>query len=72
MIPDYDENLWFYHNNCEDKHFLLGNPHTFKGRMFAWCPKKGTTLCISESEIGERSIESKYWILGFLSGNEKK
>ena len=66
----YDPNLWFYHKGCVDKHYLIGNPQTFYGRMFAFCPKKNITLCVSESEICEMSTESKYWIIGFLSGNE--
>lgn len=68
---EYDDNLWFYHNGCEDKHYLLGNPHTHIGRMYAWCPNKKIALCVSEHEMGDMSIESKYWIKGFLSGNEK-
>ena len=66
----YDESLWFEHNECEGKHYLIGNPHTFTGRMNAYCPIKKQTFCISKSEIGKKSIETEYWIKGFLSGNE--
>ena len=68
---EYDDCLWFYHKGCEGRHYLLGNPHTHYGRMFAWCPEKNTTFCVSESEMNEMSNESKYWIKGFLSGSEK-
>lgn len=68
----FDSDLWFEHNGCEGKHYLLGNPHTFPGRMWAWCPKKETAFCVSKSEIGEMSIQAKFWIKGFLIGNQPK
>jgi len=66
----YDKNLWFEHEGCVGKHFLFGNPHTFPGRMWAWCPKKETSFCVSKSEIGEMSVQTSYWIKGFLIGNQ--
>jgi hypothetical protein len=66
----YDENLWFEHDGCEGKHYLLGNPHTFPGRIWAYCTKKDTTFCVSKNEIGNMSIQSEYWIKGFLIGNQ--
>jgi hypothetical protein len=68
---ELDEKLWFYHKGCEDKHYLLGNPHTHPGRMYAWCPKKKTVFCVSEVEMEDKSVESEYWIKGFLSGSEE-
>lgn len=72
-MPDkteFDENLWIELENCEGRHFLTGNPHTFIGRIDTYCPSKNITFCISYSEIRNMSIESKYWLLGFLRGNE--
>lgn len=66
----YDEQLWFMHEGCEGKHFLIGNPHTFKGRMWAWCPIKQRTFFVSPPEMVEQSVEAKYWVDGFLHGNE--
>lgn len=68
----HDDRLWFEHLGCEGKHFLIGNPHTFPGRMFGWCPKKQRTFFVSKEEIGDCSVEAKYWIMGFLSGNQPK
>lgn len=71
IVPQFDENLWFMmENHCEGKHYLLGNPHTFKGRISAWCPQKKASFFFSKSEIGECSNEAHYWIKGFLAGNE--
>jgi hypothetical protein len=67
---EFDENLWFSHKGCDGKHYLIGNPHTFYGRILAWCPKKETSFCVSISEIVNMSDYSKYWIDGFLRGNE--
>ena len=68
----YDSDLWFEHKGCEGKHYLIGNPHTFPVRMWAWCPKKETTFFVSKSQIGEMSLQTKYWIKGFLTGNQPK
>ncbi|HEU5379847.1 MAG TPA: hypothetical protein VFV38_30865 [Ktedonobacteraceae bacterium] len=66
----YDEQLWFIQEGCDEKHYLQGNPHTFPGRMAAWCPKQQQGFCVSKSEIQECSVAARYWIQGFLSGNE--
>lgn len=66
----YDENLWFEHKGCAGKHFLIGNPHTFPGRILAFCPKKDKTFFVSKNEIGNMSQQSDYWIKGFLIGNQ--
>lgn len=66
----YDEHLWFTYSGCEGNHFLLDNPHTHIGRIMAWCPVKQRTFFVSKSEIKDCSIEAKYWIKGFLKGNQ--
>jgi hypothetical protein len=68
--PRINDKLWFRTSHCSGKHFILGNPHTDHGRIYAWCPKKQTGFCVSKLEITSLSKESKYWIEGFLSGNE--
>jgi hypothetical protein len=66
----FDENLWFIHKGCEGRHYLIGNPHTFYGRILAWCPKKERSFMVSVSEMEQMSDFSKYWIEGYLKGNE--
>lgn len=69
--PECDENLWFtMGSHCKGKHYLLRNAHTFVGRIDAWCPKKKVIFRIFKSEIDECSVEAKYWVQGFLAGNE--
>ena len=65
-----DEHLWFYHKGCTGKHFFIGNPHTFPGRILAWCPQQQKSFFLSVSEVEEMSEYSKYWIKGYLTGNE--
>ncbi len=68
---EFDPELWFTMGACCDgRHYLLYNPHTFPGRMGAWCPLKQVSFCVSKSEIHECSQAARYWIKGFLSGNE--
>lgn len=38
--------------------------------MSAWCPDKAVAYNVSLTEMGEMSLESRYFVLGFLSGNE--
>jgi hypothetical protein len=67
----FDEHLWFtMASHCPGKHYLLGNCHTFHGRMSAWCPHKSISFCVSRSEMDSCSHETEYWVKGFLSGNE--
>lgn len=69
-IPEYDKALWFEHLGCSGKHYLIGNPHTVPGRMWAWCPKEQCTIFISKADMGKMSKSAEYWVNGFLSGNE--
>lgn len=65
-----DPALWFTLANCEGRHFVLYNSHTFHGRLTAWCPNKGRSVNVSKSELQTSSEETKYWLKGFLAGNE--
>jgi hypothetical protein len=64
-----DERLWF-EASCGGRDFLVGNPHTFPGRMAAWCPHDGVGYNVSLGEIRTMSDESRYFVAGFLTGNE--
>ncbi len=66
----YDERLWFLHKGCDGKHYFISNPHTFPGRMLAWCPIRKTDFCVPKSEMEAISESAKYWIQGFLTGNQ--
>lgn len=69
--PEFDPSLWFTMGDCcPGKHYLLYNPHTFPGRMGAWCPVKRVQFCVSKSSIEDCSVEASYWIRGFLAGCE--
>lgn len=67
--PAVDERLWF-DAPCGRRDFLVGNGHTFVGRMAAWCPHEGVGYNISRAEIGAMSEEARYFVAGFLAGNE--
>jgi hypothetical protein len=69
-LPPYNEKLWFLHQGCTGLHFVLGNPHTFPGRMLGWCVIKNRSFFFSKSSIGECSPETAAWVEGFLAGNE--
>ena len=67
-----DKKLWFKlsEHDCNGSHYIMGNPHTFKGRMMGWCTEKKKSFYFSLGEISEMSEETKYWIKGFLVGSE--
>lgn len=50
----------------------MGNGHTFIGRIAAWCPQKDVGYNVSLNEMGAMSTESRYFIAGFLAGNEPR
>lgn len=66
---EVDERLRF-EAYCGGRDFIVGNPHTFPGRMAAWCPHDRAGYCVSLGEIATMSDESRYFIAGFLAGNE--
>jgi hypothetical protein len=69
--PDLDRSLWFEPGCCsEGRHYLHYNPHTFFGRMGAYCEAHDRAFVVSLSEIERASDEARYWIRGFLAGNE--
>jgi hypothetical protein len=70
LPEDVDPRLWITVDGIEGRCYLFANAHTFTGRMEAWSQSTKTDLAVSKSEIVDQSTESKYWIQGFLSGNE--
>lgn len=68
--PETDQALWFMHQGCRGRHFLLGNAHTVPGRMLAWCPKEQCSLFVSKADMGKMSRAASYWLAGFLNGAE--
>jgi hypothetical protein len=74
QIPDpvtkvLDEQLWF-EAPCGGRDLLTGNGNTFPGRMAAWCPDKGVAYSVSLFEMGEMSQPARYFVAGFLAGNQ--
>ncbi|MDG4803325.1 hypothetical protein [Micromonospora sp. WMMD980] len=67
--PAVDERLWF-DANCGGRDFLVGNGHTFVGRMAAWCPHTGVGYNVSRAGMGAMSEEARYFVAGFLAGSE--
>jgi hypothetical protein len=66
-----DPRLWFEAKWCGGRDFLFHvGAHTFLGRMMAWCPDRAQSYRVSLDEMGVMSDEAKYFVLGFLAGNE--
>jgi len=69
--PEFDPHLWFtYGDCCPGRHYLLHAAHTVPGRMRAWCPTERVVFSLSKPAIDDCSPEARYWIMGFLAGNE--
>jgi Translation initiation factor IF-3, N-terminal domain len=68
--PELDPELWFHTEHCEGRHYVLGNGHTFRGRIHAWCPAKRLGFRVSKSDITECSRETTYYVQGLLAGQE--
>ncbi len=70
VLDSIDKRLWFTMDCCRGRHYVIGNPHTHAGRIYAWCPIKDNGFCVSKSEMKTRSPELEIWIDGYLHGNE--
>ncbi|MEU1396045.1 hypothetical protein ABZ403_08260 [Micromonospora zamorensis] len=70
LPPDVDPQLWFDTAQCGRHYLLDGNPHTSAGRMLAYCAELGIRTRVSKGEIGVCSEQTRYFVRGFLSGNE--
>ena len=66
---DRDPLLWF-EAPCGGRDLLTGNGGTFPGRMSAWCPDKQVSYNVSLAEMGEMSEQARYYVAGFLAGNQ--
>jgi hypothetical protein len=70
LPSEVDPDLEFMSTHCGGWHFLVGNPHTFTGRMAAWCQDQQAEIAVSLSEMTYISLSASFWIRGFLSGSE--
>lgn len=72
LPKDVDPRLWVRVDGIEGRCFLLGNNHTFRGRICAYSESDRTAFGISKCQIVEQSDEAGYWIEGFLNGAEPR
>lgn len=70
MEPEIDRELWIEAEGFEGRSYLVGNSHTFPGRMLLWNEQQDVVASVSKSEITSASDASRRWIDGFLVGNE--
>lgn len=64
-----DPLLWF-EAPCGGRDLLTGNGGTFPGRMAAWCPDRKVAYNVSMAEMGQMSQQARYYLAGFLAGNQ--
>jgi hypothetical protein len=69
---DLNKKLWLTlkNHNCKGEHYIFYNPHTFHGRIAGYCTEEKRSFIFSVSEIDSMSLETEYWIKGYLVGNE--
>ncbi|MDP1793701.1 MAG: hypothetical protein Q8K63_06140 [Acidimicrobiales bacterium] len=65
-----DPERWIKTSACSQADLLLGNSHTFRGRMYAYCPHDEEGYSVSLHEITAMSTSAEQWIDGFLAGSE--
>lgn len=71
LPPEVDPRRWVVTRLCRShRDYLIGNPHTFLGRMAVWCPDGAHELAISKSDIIDMSAPASDWVDGYLSGSE--
>ena len=59
---------WFHYDDGIDSPevYLLDGA----GRMSAWCPDTQVSYNVSLAEMGQMSQEARYYVTGFLAGNQ--
>jgi hypothetical protein len=65
-----DPDLWVEVAGHDGKLFIMGNPHTFPGRITGWSYEGNHSLYFSKAEVTAASDAARWWIDGFLHGNE--
>jgi hypothetical protein len=73
LPDDIDAALWIRCSKTGDRDFLVErNPHTFPGRMAAFCPhdEAQSDYNVSVAEVEECSAEARIWMRGFVVGGE--
>jgi hypothetical protein len=50
--------------------YLIGNPHTFRGLILAFCPVSQRQFSLYKEDIDVMSDEASAWVRGFLAGSE--
>jgi len=69
-----DAALWFSCDLVPGSHdYLIGNAHTFRGRLLAYCERKQGSphYYVSASVVlRECSDAARWWVKGFLAGSE--
>ena len=69
--PELNPDLWFtMPEDCEGRHFILGNAHTFPGRALGWCPSTERSFFFNAARVGDASPEARAWLDGFLWGSQ--
>ena len=61
-MDSIDSRLAFRSSHCDGDHYLVGNPHTFPGRLAMWCEVSSCELSVSLSEISRASEHARVWI----------
>jgi hypothetical protein len=64
-----DENLWVMVRGT-GKVYVIGNAHTFFGRIAGYSESLRSGYIFSLSEVEDASPSARAWIDGFLAGNE--
>jgi hypothetical protein len=64
-----DPLLWF-EAPCGGRDLLTGSGSTYPGRMAAWCLDKKVSYNVSLAEMGQMSQQARYYVAGFLAGNQ--
>ena len=55
---------------CRGRDLLAGNGGAYPRRMLAWCPARQISYNVSRAEMGQMSQQARYYVAGFLAGNQ--
>ena len=62
--------LWVEVADYPGRLHIMGNPHTFPGRVTAWSFERNESLYFSKDDVTEASEAARWWLDGYLHGSE--
>jgi hypothetical protein len=70
MPGETHPDLWVEVASYPGRLFIMGNPHTFTGRITGWSFDRDESFYFSKGDVTDASDAARWWLDGYLHGSE--